>query len=167
MAEFQMGRWLEDFTAGEVIRHRPGRTILESDNTLFSLLTNNPHPLHTDHHYASKTGFGRPLVNSCLTFAVVTGMSVAGTSLRAVANLGWDRVRVPHPVFAGDTLYAESTVLEVRPSRSQPDCGVVTIETHAFNQRGELVMEFCRTFLVAKRGSGAIPDFDEVPLDGE
>ena len=167
MPAFQMGRWCEDFTAGEVIRHRPGRTILESDNTLFALLTNNPHPLHTEHHYASKTGFGRPLVHSCLTLAVVTGMSVAGTSLRAVANLGWDQGRMPHPVFAGDTLYAESTMLAARPSRSQPDCGVVTIETRAFNQRGELVMEFHRTFLAAKRGSGVIPDFDEVPLDGE
>ena len=163
----EMGRWFEDFTVGEVMKHRPGRTILESDNTMFSLLTNNIHPLHTDHHYASKTQFGRTLVNSALTLAIVTGMSVVDTSYRAVANLEWERITMPNPVFPGDTIYAESEVLEVRESRSKPDRGIVTIETRAHNQRGELVMTCRRKFMAAKRGSGAIPDYDNIPLDGE
>ncbi len=167
MPEYQMGRWYEDFVVGEVIKHRPGRTILESDNTMFTLLTNNTHPIHFDHHYASKTQFGKPLVNSALTLAVVTGLSVADTSYRSIANLEWEYVRMPNPVFHGDTLYAETEILDKRESRSKPDRGIVHMETRAHNQRGELVMEYRRKSLAAKRGMGAIPDYENIPLDGE
>lgn len=167
MPDFQMGRWYEDFVVGEVIKHRPGRTILEADNTWFTLLTNNIHPIHFDRHYASKTPFGRPLVNSAFTLAVVTGLTVLDVSYRSIANLEWEHIRMPAPVFAGDTLYAESVVVEKRESRSKPDRGIVTIDTRAYNQRGELVMEFRRKSLAAKKGSGAIPDYENIPLDGE
>ncbi len=167
MPEFQMGRWYEDFEVGEVIKHRPGRTILESDNTMFTLLTNNTHPIHFDHHYASKTQFGRPLVNSAFTLAVVAGMSVTDTSYRSVANLEWEFVRMPNPVFHGDTLYAETEILGKRESKSKPDRGIVHMETRAYNQRGEIVMEFRRKSLAAKKGMGAIPDYDNIPLDGK
>jgi itaconyl-CoA hydratase len=167
MPEFQMGRWYEDFEVGEVIKHRPGRTILESDNTMFSLLTNNTHPIHFDHHYASKTQFGRPLVNSTLTLAVVAGMSVTDTSYRSIANLEWEYIKLPNPVFHGDTLYAETEILNKRESKSKPDRGIVHMETRAYNQRGELVMEYRRKSLAAKKGMGAIPDYDNIPLDGK
>lgn len=167
MSKFQMGRWYEDFEVGEVIKHRPGRTILESDNTMFTLLTNNTHPIHFDHHYASKTQFGRPLVNSTFTLAVVAGMSVTDTSYRSIANLEWEYIKLPNPVFHGDTLYAETKILDKRESRSKPDRGIVHMETRAYNQRGELVMEYRRKSLAAKKGMGAIPDYDEIPLDGK
>lgn len=167
MPKFQMGRWYEDFEVGEVIKHRPGRTILESDNTMFTLLTNNTHPIHFDHHYASKTQFGRPLVNSTFTLAVVAGMSVTDTSYRSIANLEWEYIKLPNPVFHGDTLYAETKILDKRESRSKPDRGIVHMETRAYNQRGELVMEYRRKSLAAKKGMGAIPDYDEIPLDGK
>jgi itaconyl-CoA hydratase len=167
MPDFQMGRWYEDFVVGEVIKHRPGRTILESDNTLFTLLTGNTHPIHFDHHYASKTQFGRPLVNSTLTLAVVAGMSVTDTSYRSIANLEWEFIKMPNPVFHGDTLYAETEILDKRESKSKPDRGIVHMETRAHNQRGELVMEYRRKSLAAKKGMGAIPDYDNIPLDGK
>ncbi len=167
MPDFQMGRWYEDFVVGEVIKHRPGRTILESDNTMFTLLTGNTHPIHFDHHYASKTQFGRPLVNSTLTLAVVAGMSVTDTSYRSIANLEWEFIKMPNPVFHGDTLYAETEILDKRESKSKPDRGIVHMETRAHNQRGELVMEYRRKSLAAKKGMGAIPDYDNIPLDGE
>ncbi len=167
MPEFQMGRWYEDFVVGEVIKHRPGRTILESDNTMFTLLTGNTHPIHFDHHYASKTQFGRPLVNSALTLAVVAGMSVTDTSYRSIANLEWEYIKLPNPVFHGDTLYAETEILDKRESKSKPDRGIVHMETRAHNQRGELVMEYRRKSLAAKKGMGAIPDYDNIPLDGK
>ncbi|MCH7703140.1 MAG: MaoC family dehydratase, partial [Planctomycetes bacterium] len=149
MPNFQMGRWYEDFIIGEVIKHRPGRTILESDNTQFTLLTGNTHPIHFDHHYASKTQFGKPLVNSALTLAVVTGMSVTDTSYRSIANLEWEFIKMPNPVFHGDTLYAETEILDKRESRSKSDRGILHMETRAHNQRGELIMEFRRKSLVA------------------
>ncbi len=167
MPDFQMGRWYEDFVVGEVIKHRPGRTILESDNTWFTLLTNNTHPIHFDAHYASKTQFGKPLVNSALTLAVVAGMTVTDTSYRSVANLEWTYIKMPAPVFAGDTLYSESEILDKRESKSRPDRGIVTIKTRAYNQRGELVMEYERKSMAAKKGMGAIPDYDNIELDGE
>ena len=129
------GRFLEDFVVGDVYRHSHGRTITQTDNTWFTLLTNNTHDIHFNADYASRTEFGRPLVVSTLTLAVVTGLSVEDVSRNAVANLGWDEVRCPAPVFAGDTLYAESEVLEVRPSRSRPGQGIVRVrmllERHA------------------------------------
>ncbi len=167
MPDFQMGRWYEDFEVGKVIKHRPGRTILESDNTMFTLLTGNTHPIHFDHHYASKTQFGKPLVNSTLTLAVVAGMSVTDTSYRSIANLEWEFIKMPNPVFHGDTLYAETEILGKRESKSKADRGIVHMETRAHNQRGELVMEYRRKSLAAKKGMGAIPDYDNIPLDGK
>lgn len=145
------GRFLEDFAVGDVYRHAHGRTITESDNTWFTLLTNNTHDLHYNADYASRTEFGRPVVVSTLTLAIVTGLSVADVSQNAVANLGWDAVKLTAPVFAGDTIYAESEVLEVRPSRSRPGQGVVRVQTRGFNQRAETVITFERTMLIHGR----------------
>jgi acyl dehydratase len=146
------GRCLEDFKVGDVYEHRPGRTISEADNTWFTLLTMNNHPLHFDAAYAAKTEFGRPLVNSCLTLAMVTGMSVSDLSWKAVANLGWDKVRLLAPVFAGDTIYAESEVLTVRESKSRPTQGVVTVRTTGKKADGTAFMSYERAVLVPKRG---------------
>src|SRR5437762_10854695 len=118
----------------------------------FTLLTMNTNPIHVDHHYSAQTEFGRPLVNSCLTLALVTGISVPDVSENALANLGWDGVRLPHPVFEGDTIYARSEVLEARASRSRPNVGIVRVKTTGVNQAGTTVIEFKRTFMVWKRG---------------
>jgi itaconyl-CoA hydratase len=147
------GRYLEDFTVGDVYEHAHGRTISETDNTWFSLLTNNPHDVHSNADYASRTEFGRPLVVSTLTLAIVTGLSVPDVSQNAVANLGWDDVKLTAPVFAGDTLYASSEVLEVRPSQSRPGQGLVRVRTTGRNQRGETVITYERTVLVYARAS--------------
>jgi itaconyl-CoA hydratase len=149
------GRCLEDFKVGDVYEHRPGRTVLEADNAWFTLLTMNTHPLHFDAAYAARTEFGRPLVNSCLTLAMVTGMSVSDLSQKAVANLGWDKVRLTAPVFAGDTIYAESEVLEVRESKSRPAEGIVTVRTTGKKADGTMFMTFERAILVPKRGHAA------------
>jgi len=146
------GRYLEDFTVGDVYEHRPGRTISENDNTWFTLLTMNQHPLHFDAEYAAKSEFGKPLVNSCLTLSVVAGMSVSDISQKTIANLGWDKVKMPAPVFNGDTLYAESEVLAVRESQSRPTQGIVTVMTTGRNQDGTEVISFERTMLIPKRG---------------
>jgi itaconyl-CoA hydratase len=148
------GLWWEDFAVGDVIEHRPGRTLSEADNTWFSLLTMNTNPLHVDAALMARTEWGRPLMNSCLTLAIVTGMSVRTISQRAVANLGWDEVRLPHPVYAGDTLTAESEVLEARPSDSRPGQGIVVVRTRGLNQDGVEVISFRRTVLVWRRGHG-------------
>ena len=146
------GRHLEDFRVGDVYEHRPGRTIGEADNTWFTLLTMNTHPVHFDAAYSARTEFGRPLVNSCLTLAIVTGMSVSDLSQKAVANLGWDRIRLAAPVFVGDTIYAESEVLEVRESSSRPTQGIVTVRTTGKKADGTVFMTYERSFLVPKRG---------------
>jgi acyl dehydratase len=146
------GRCFEDFVVGDVYEHRPGRTISEADNTWFTLLTMNQHPLHFDRAYARHTEFGQPIVNSTLTLAIVTGMSVSDVSQQAIANLGWTDIRMPAPVFNGDTLYAESEVLEARESKSRPTQGIVTIATRAHKADGTLVMDFKRTMLIPKRG---------------
>ena len=148
------GRYFEDFRVGDVYEHRPGRTISEADNTWFTLLTMNQHPLHFDREYARHTEFGQPLVDSTLTLAIVTGMSVSDVSQKAIANLGWTDIRMPAPVFNGDTIYAESEVLEKRESRSRPTQGIVTVATRAHKPDGTLVMEFKRTMLIPKRGHG-------------
>jgi itaconyl-CoA hydratase len=150
------GRVFEDFVVGDTYRHPLGRTILAADNTWFTLLTMNTHPLHFDAAYASKTEFGKPLVNSCLTLAIVTGQSVTDLSQNAVANLGWDDVRLSHPVFEGDTLYARSEVLDTRESKSRDHAGIVKVRTTGVNQDGTVVIEFTRTFMVYKRGH--LPD---------
>jgi acyl dehydratase len=146
------GRHLEDFRVGDVYEHRPGRTIGEADNTWFTLLTMNTHPAHFDAAYAAKTEFGRPLVNSCLALSIVTGMSVTDLSWKAVANLGWDKVRLAAPVFVGDTIYAESEVLEVRESRSRATQGIVTVRTTGRKADGTVFMTYERSFLVPRRG---------------
>jgi itaconyl-CoA hydratase len=145
------GRYYEDFALGDVYKHWPGRTITAADNTWFTLLTMNQHPLHFDEEYAKGTEFGKPLVNSALTLAIVAGMSVADVSQKAIANLGWTDIVMPAPVFNGDTLYAESTVLEKRESKSRPTQGIVTVATRAWKQGGTTVMTYKRTVLVPKR----------------
>ena len=147
------GRFLDDFQVGDVYRHAHGRTITQTDNTWFTLLTNNTHDVHYNADYASRTEFGRPLVVSTLTLAIVTGLSVPDVSQNAVANLGWENVRLPAPVFAGDTIYAESEVLEVRPSRSRPGQGIVRVRTRGFNQDDVTIMEFERSVLVYSRAA--------------
>ena len=146
------GRCFEDFEVGAVYEHRPGRTISEADNTWFTLLTMNQHPLHIDAAYAANSEFGRPVVNSALTLAIVTGMSVSDISQKAIANLGWDKIRLTAPVFAGDTVYAESEVLSMRESKSRPNQGVVTVRTTGRKADGTVFMTFERTVLVPKRG---------------
>ena len=152
------GRNFEQFTIGDIYEHRPGRTITEQDNIWFTLLTMNTHPLHFDHVYAAKTEFKKPLVNSPLTVAILVGMSVSDVSQKAVANLGWKEIRMTAPVFAGDTLYGESQVLEKRDSKTRPDQGLVTIKTIGRNQHGTIVCEFERTMLIWKSGHGPTDD---------
>ena len=145
------GRDLEDFAVGDVYEHRPGRTVTQADNIHFSLLTMNRHPAHCDAAYAAGTEFGQELVNSTLTLAIVTGLTVDDVSARAIANLGWDDVRLPSPVFVGDTLYARSKVVAVRPSKSRPGQGIVTTMTEGYKQDGTVVLSFRRNSLVPSR----------------
>lgn len=154
------GRYLEDFQVGDVYEHRPGRTITETDNTWFTLLTMNQHPLHFDREYGAKSEFGQVLVNSCLTLSLVTGMSVSDVSQKTVANLGWTDVRLTGPVFVGDTLYAESEVLSVRESKSRPNQGIVTIRTRGSKQDGTEVISFERAMLIPKRGHAVDDEVD-------
>ena len=146
-----MGRYYEDFAVGDTYKHWPGRTLTAADNTWFTLLTMNQNPIHFDEEYAKKSEFGKPLVNSTLTLAIAVGMSVQDVSQNAVANLGWTDIVMPAPVFNGDTLYAESTVLEKRESKSRPKQGIVTVATRAWKQDGTTVMTFKRSVLVPKR----------------
>lgn len=146
------GRYFEEFEIDDVYEHRPGRTITETDNTWFTLLTMNQHPLHFDKEYGSKTEFGKVLVNSCLTISLVTGMSVSDISQKTIANLGWDKVRLSGPVFIGDTIYAESKVLSKRESKSRPNQGIVSVETIGTKQDGSAVISFERSMLIPFRG---------------
>lgn len=148
------GRYYEDFVVGDVYEHRPGRTVTETDNTWFTLLTMNTHPLHFDAEYARKSEFGRCIVCSPLTVALMAGMSVSDVSQQAIANLGWDDIRLTHPLYAGDTLYAESQVLGKRDSASRPGAGIVSVSTTGLNQHGTVVCTFRRTMLIARRGHG-------------
>ena len=148
-----IGRTYEDFIVGHIYEHRPGRTITEADNVWFTLLTMNQHPLHFDTAYAAETEFKKPLVNSCLTLSIVTGMSVADVSQKAIANLGWGKVELTAPVFVGDTIYAESEVLSKRPSKSRMGQGLVTVRTRGVKADGTVFMTFERTFLVYMRDS--------------
>jgi itaconyl-CoA hydratase len=148
------GRFYEDFEPGHIYEHRPGRTITETDNIWFTLLTMNTHPLHFDNAYASKSEFGQALVNSCLTLSMVVGMSVRDVSQHAIGNLGWDKVALTAPVFVGDTIYAESEVLGKRESKSRPTQGIVTVRTVGIKADGKQFMNFERTVLVPKRGAG-------------
>ena len=151
------GRYFEDFTEGDVYRHPLGRTITTTDNAWLTLLTQNTAPLHFDAYYASQTSWGRPLVDSTLTLALVTGQSVTDVSQHVFANLGWDEVRLPAPVFEGDTIYSQSTVLMARPSESHPDAGIVRVRTLGYNEHGTVVISFIRTLMVFRRGHGPGP----------
>ncbi len=142
------GRTYHDFEVGSTIRHKPGRTITETDNIWFTLLTMNTHPLHFDNEFAATSQFGQPLVNSCLTLSMVTGISVADISQGAIANLGWDNVRLKAPVYVGDTIYAETDVLDKRLSKSKDGQGIVHVRTRGFKSDGEVFMEFDRNILV-------------------
>ena len=147
------GRFFEDLEIGDVYRSRIGRTISETDNTWFTLLTGNTNKVHFNEEFAKGTRFGRILVNSCLTLSIVVGLSVPDTSENATANLSWDKISLPKPVFAGDTIWAESEVLAKRESQSRPTVGIVGIRTRGINQRREVVVEYRRTFMVYKRTS--------------
>jgi itaconyl-CoA hydratase len=151
MAEGSPGRFFEDFKVGDVFRHELGRTLTEVDNIWFTLLTCNTNQIHFNADYAARSEFGRPLMNSCLTLSLVTGLSVPDISQNVVANLGWDKVTLPAPVFAGDTIYAESEVLETRASKSRPGQGIVRVQTRGYKQDGTVVIEFERTVLVHSR----------------
>jgi acyl dehydratase len=146
------GRYFEDFQVGDVYEHRPGKTVTEYDNHLFTLLTLNTHPMHFDAEFAAASEFKKNLVVSPYTLALLIGMSVTDTSQKAIANLGMDEVKFTAPVFAGDTLYAESEVLAKRESKSRPGQGIVTIRTIGKNQRGETVCTFTRNMLIPARG---------------
>ena len=146
------GRFFEDFTVGDVYRSRLGRTVTEADNVWFTCLTMNTNPTHLDGEYSRQTHYGRRLVNSCFTLALVTGQSVVDLSMNAFANLGWDEVRLPNPLFEGDTVYSRSQILEKRESRSRPNVGIVTVRTTGYNQDGTIVITFNRTVMVYKRG---------------
>lgn len=146
------GRFFEDFTVGDVYQHALGRTVTQTDNAWFTLLTQNTAPLHFDHHYAAQTEFGRPLINSTFTLALVTGQTVSDISQNVMANLGWDEVRLPNPLFEGDTVYSTSEVLETRSSRSRPNVGIVTVRTTGYKQDGTPVITFRRTVMVYRRG---------------
>ena len=146
------GRFFEDFQVGDVYPHPLGRTITTTDNIWFTLLTQNTAPVHFDHHYASQTEFGKPLVDSTLTLAIVTGQSVTDISQNVFANLGWDEVTLPNPLFEGDTLYSQSEVLSKRESKSRPSIGIVTVQSTGFTQDGTVVISFKRTLMVYKRG---------------
>ena len=151
LKEGWQGRVFEDFEVGDVYRHPLGRTITQTDNIWFTLLTVNNNPIHFDAAYAARTEWGRPLVDSTLTLAIATGLSVTDVSLNAI-NLGWDEVRLPNPLFEGDTLYAQSEVLETRESRSRPHMGIVRLRTTGYNQDGSVVIEFIRAVMVYRRG---------------
>lgn len=146
------GRYFEDFNVGDVYEHRPGKTVTEYDNHLFTMLTLNTHPIHFDAEYAAASEFKRNLVVSTYTLALLIGMSVTDCSQKAIANLGMDKVKFPAPVIAGDTLYAESEVLAKRESASRPGQGIVTIRTIGKNQRGETIATFERNMLIPARG---------------
>jgi acyl dehydratase len=152
------GRFYEDFEVGDVYQHPLGRTISESDNTWFTLISMNPNQLHFNQEYGARTEFGRRLVNSTLTLSIVTGMSVSDVSHNVIANLGWDEVRLPNPLFIGDTLYAKTHVLEKRESKSRPHAGIVKVQTQGLNQDGVVVISFKRTIMVYKRGQAPFED---------
>jgi itaconyl-CoA hydratase len=159
------GRFLEDFEPGDRFRSRLGRTVLDADNVWFTCLTMNTNQVHFNDEFAARTRFGKPLVNSCLTLSLVVGLSVADTSENGTANLAWDDIKLPNPVFVGDTLWAESEILEVRPSKSNGDVGIVSLRTRGLNQRGETVIEFRRTFMAYRRSAQAVQDGFPRPVE--
>jgi itaconyl-CoA hydratase len=156
------GRFFEDFEVGDIYRCRMGRTVTENDNIWFTLLTNNTNQIHFNNDYGRRTEFGKCLINSTLTLAIVTGMGVADISENGFA-LGWEDVKMPHPLFAGDTLYSESEVLDVRESKSKPQWGVIRVKTRGVQQDGRVVIEFLRSIMVYKRACAPVQNlFPEV-----
>lgn len=148
------GRYFDEWQVGDRVAHAITRTVTETDNVLISALTHNPQPLHLDHELAAASEFGKPLVNSIYTFGLMIGVSVADTTLGTlVANLGYDKLVFPNPVFAGDTLRSETECIAVRASKSRPNAGIVTWAHRSFNQRDELVCECTRTALLLKKPS--------------
>jgi itaconyl-CoA hydratase len=150
-AQGQTGRYFEDFEVGDLYRHPLGRTITAADNAWFTLLTMNTNQMHFNDHYAERSTFGRQLVNSGLTVAMVLGQSVLDVSQHAMANLSWDKIELPHPLFVGDTIYAESRVVAKRESSSRPYAGIVTVQTRGMNQDGDVVITYKRSVMVYKR----------------
>ena len=146
------GRLFEDFEVGDIYQHPLGRTVIAADNIWFTLLTQNTNPMHFDRAYAAQTEYGKPLVDSTFTLALVTGQSVMDISQNAMANLGWDKVRLPNPLFEGDTVYSRSEVLEKRESKSRPNVGIVRFKTTGYKQDGTIVIEFERTVMIYRRG---------------
>lgn len=159
------GRYFEDFEVGDIYRCRLGRTVTEADNIWFTLLTNNTNQIHFNADYASRTEFKRPLVNSALTLSVVAGLGVADVSENGFA-LGWDYIKLPNPVFPGDTLYSESEVVSTRESKSRPAQGVVKIRTRGIKQNGQVVIEYERSVMVWKRGHAPLIALFPEPKDG-
>lgn len=145
------GRFYEDFEIGDIYPHPLGRTVTKTDNIWVTLLTQNTNPIHFDDYYAAQTDFGKPLVDSTFTLALVTGQSVTDISQNAMANLGWDNIRLPNPVYEGDTIYSYSEVLDKRASKSRPHVGIVKVNTTGYNQRAEVVITYERTMMVYKR----------------
>ena len=158
------GRFFEDFHVGDIYRSRLGRTITETDNIQFTMITNNTNQIHFNTHYASLTEFKKPLVNSALTLSVVAGLGVSDLSENGFA-LGWDYIKLPHPLFAGDTLYSESEVMEVRESKSRPRQGIVKVLTRGLNQDGKVVIEYERSVMVWRKAHA--PQIDLFPERGE
>jgi len=158
------GRFFEDFNEEDIYPHPLGRTVTTTDNIWFTLLTQNTAPIHFDHHYASQTEFGKPLVDSTFTLALVTGQSVTDISQNVFVNLGWDEIVLPNPVFEGDTIYSQSEVLSKRESKSRPNIGIINVKTVGFNQDGKVVISFKRTLMVYKRGLG--PKIARLGLEG-
>lgn len=156
------GRFYEDFDIGDIYKHPLGRTVTNVDNIWFTLLTQNTAPIHFDAHYASKTEFKRPLVDSTFTVALVTGQSVTDISQNVFANLGWEEIRLPNPVFEGDTIYSESKVLEKRESKSRENVGIILVETSGYNQDGIVVITFKRRVMVYKKGMSPLSSRPEM-----
>lgn len=149
-----VGRFFEDFTAGERIDHGVARTVTEGDNHAFTLLTYNTNMTHTNNEFAAHTEFGKPLMNSTFTLALVSGLTVRDVSENAVANLGWEAIEILNPVFVGDTIYASTEVLACRESNSRPEAGIIKVRTLAYNGTGQPVMRFVRSVMIHKRGYG-------------
>ncbi|WP_423184467.1 MaoC family dehydratase [Arthrobacter sp. NyZ413] len=166
------GRLFEDFNVGDIYYHPFGKTVTEADNQTFTLVTQNVAKTHIDRNFAAATEFGVPLVNSTFTLALVTGQSTIDLSMNVFANLGWDEVRMPNPVFEGDTIYSRSKVLSVRESKSRSNLGLVTVATEGYNQDGKIVISYRRTFMVYRQGhlpsvESTRPDESTLPDNGD
>ncbi|MDE0449753.1 MAG: MaoC family dehydratase [Spirochaetaceae bacterium] len=147
------GRFYEDLDVGDVYRSRWGHTVTEADNALFTQLTHNTNPLHFDARYAADSRWGRILVNSTFTLALITGMSVNDVTEHAMANLGWEEIKLPNPVFLGDTLYCETEILARRDSKSYPEAGIVRFRSRGINQDGDVVLEYTRSAMIYRRAA--------------